>query len=378
MTKRLVTWLCFFSLFLAVPGAAHAVRATGEGPTQSAALNSALQQAVELAIGTDVDSLSLVEEGRLIKDDIISHAKGYVSRYEVIRKEERDKGYYFIEIEAQVDQGLIRDNIESLEILMKMVGRPKVLVIGLDDESDSLSTVSKDFVKLVQELGELFKEKFRFRLLDHKGVTSKAGAGFTPKPDKSEALDMALSMGVDILVFVKVNARHSSSTRNIDGEVILEAVRISDRFHLGVSRASFDTYAGKKSQSPAYNDRLALAEAEDHLFQTGTKLARKVVEGLQREAERGAGLRYVVTFYGFPKEVIDQIVPGIMEEITGYVRHKVEHVDKRKTRIIYWSHLPLKRLDHSITAQMIERDVAFQHRLSGRTLQYKWKHPLFD
>ena len=377
MAKSFVTWFFLLCLFLALPANVEAARVTGEGATKSAALNDALQQAVEMVVGAAIEASTLVEEGELIRDDVVSHAKGYVSGYDVIDKGERDGGH-FIKIDARVNEGLIQNGVESLEILMKVAGRPKVLVVGLDDDMDSLSAFSGQFSGLTRELGKLFKEKFRFRLLDREDAIRNAGSTFTPKPNKSEALDMARAAEADIALFVKVNARPSKESRQIQGRLILEAIRVSDSFNLGESKADFFVPSKGSLTLSVANERLVLDEAKEHFFRSGLKLARLVVESIQRETERGAGFRYVLSFFNFPEKVMKQILSEETLQIEGYVRHKVEKMSGKKARVAYWSHLDPMALDAKISKILSNQEVGFRHKMEGRSLSYKWRHPDFD
>lgn len=118
------------------------VEATGEGVTKDQALISAMRQAVEQGVGAYIKSNSVTIDLTLVEDKVLSHSKGYVTSYKILKTERS----YEITISAKVDDKLLKDDIEALTILRKSVGNPRILVaFGKNaDSSDELQ--SKGFV----------------------------------------------------------------------------------------------------------------------------------------------------------------------------------------------------------------------------------------
>jgi len=74
----------FFTFFVSYSCLAREVTAIGEGGTRQAAINNAIRNAVEEALGTYVTSSSQVGQGKLIYDRISSASSGYVKSYKVL------------------------------------------------------------------------------------------------------------------------------------------------------------------------------------------------------------------------------------------------------------------------------------------------------
>lgn len=365
---------CFiFLMCLLLPVHARAIVMEGVGETHDHALSNALRQAVESVLGTALNSQIIVEHGLLVKDEIIAHAKGYVSSYKIIDKGPFEGSAYFVKVDAQVNEGLVLDHIESLEILMKMARNPKVWVFGLDDDMASVSASSGQFQNLTQSLEKVFRERFRFRILDRKVAEGKAGRAYTPKPSKDEAVKMAKAAEADIALFVKVNV-HSKHASEKNGKLILEAIRVSDGFSLGQNTEDLSIVDWEGGHSGM--DVAALDEARERLFNTGVRLARLVVEDLQRQAE--SGTNYVIIFRRFPREQLGSVVSEGLPLFAGYVRHKVELMAEREARVRYWSHLSIFDIDERIAKVLREKEMKFTRRTEGQLLEYQWKHPMFD
>ena len=63
------------------------IEIAGEGRTTEEARNVAFRVAVERAIGGIMSSETEVQNGRIVRDEIINYASGYIDRYEVITQE---------------------------------------------------------------------------------------------------------------------------------------------------------------------------------------------------------------------------------------------------------------------------------------------------
>lgn len=126
---------------------AATVTATGEGPNKEAALATAMRRAVEQGVGTYIKSDTTVIDAALVDDKILSHSRGYVTSYKIL-KEGKSGEDYVITISARVDDKILKDDIDALTILRKgaTVGNPRILV--------AFSTKSKDKIFRDKEFTE--------------------------------------------------------------------------------------------------------------------------------------------------------------------------------------------------------------------------------
>ena len=65
---------------------AQEITVSGYGNTFEDAERDALRTAVEKAVGTMVDSQTLVQNNQLVNDEIYTHSKGYITNYSVLEK----------------------------------------------------------------------------------------------------------------------------------------------------------------------------------------------------------------------------------------------------------------------------------------------------
>jgi|GEM_PF-1040881 len=159
MKRFLFLFLCVITV-AATAAAAVSVTATGVGPTKRDAEMAAQRAAVEQGIGTMVDSESLTQNFMLVEDKILSKARGYVKNYKVISEKQASDGNWEITIEAQVDEGDLKNDLNAIGILREKMGNPRILIIydptirgSINDSSDEV--VSEAFEGITEHLAEL-------------------------------------------------------------------------------------------------------------------------------------------------------------------------------------------------------------------------------
>ena len=71
------------------------------GKARDDAIENALRMSVEQAVGTMVDSATLVENFQMVEDRILTRSHGYVSNYQIL-KESQPPGAYQVKVSAVV------------------------------------------------------------------------------------------------------------------------------------------------------------------------------------------------------------------------------------------------------------------------------------
>lgn len=130
MTKKIAI-LIFAMLMMCSSAFAKTVTVTGEGVTISEAENDALRMAVENAVGTLIDSTTLVEKNVLIQDQIYKQSRGFVTDYQVIGKQQISGGGWQVTITATVDDqpnSKLMNELTRLGIINTQLRNPKIAV----------------------------------------------------------------------------------------------------------------------------------------------------------------------------------------------------------------------------------------------------------
>jgi hypothetical protein len=133
------------------------------------AIEDALRNAVEQATGSLIENETLVENYQLLSDKIYSQSKGYVQSYELL-DEKTEEGLYRVTIQATVASGELKNDLRALNILMRQVRKPRVMVLFEEILSQDLNSgrLAEDAVsKVLLERG--------FKLVDADVVRRNLG-----------------------------------------------------------------------------------------------------------------------------------------------------------------------------------------------------------
>ncbi|WP_432735901.1 hypothetical protein [Maridesulfovibrio sp. FT414] len=342
---------------------AFAVEATGEGIDRQQALNSALRSAVEIALGTAIASDSIVESGVLVRDEIASHSKGYVTSYKVI-SESALEGGYTITIDAMVDSTVLGDDFNTLSILQKMSNLPRLLIFASET---GFSSVPPEAMKpLVHDVAQVFGEKFRFEVIDWP-IARASYSSIEGQMNLEKAVKYNSQLKADYVVDVELELPEAANP-----VLHLSVVRISDKLKVAEVRRPVEKYV-RLSGKPAQRYAQATEAAKPEVYWAAVRAAGKMVEYMESELDRGKGFRYELAFTAFPE--IERVGRSL-EDIPGFVRSEVKRRNGKNMEMVYWSTLRpealFKRVQGSLKDIGVEK---FKSKMDGRSMKFRWENP---
>lgn len=88
---------------------------SGVGSDRDAAIKQGLRSAVEQAIGVFLKSETVVENYQLLSDKILTHSRGYVQSFDIV-KEERRNGSYYLTLSAVVTVKELENTLVELRL----------------------------------------------------------------------------------------------------------------------------------------------------------------------------------------------------------------------------------------------------------------------
>ncbi len=164
--KRILSLVICLMLVSVTAAFAAKVTATGEGPNKETALATAMRRAVEQGVGAFVKSDTTVIDSALVDDKILSHSRGYVTSYKIIREGKTEDGFA-VTISATVDSKLLKGDIDALTILRKnaVVGNPRILVAFSNKSKDKLFKDKEFTEEIYNGIVEALTDK-QFRVVD--------------------------------------------------------------------------------------------------------------------------------------------------------------------------------------------------------------------
>ena len=90
------------------------VVATGYGTTVREATKAALRSAVEQVVGTMVDATTLVENDKLIEDEILTYSAGMIATSKAIGEPKKSPdGIYTVKVKASVKKNLLQEKLRA-------------------------------------------------------------------------------------------------------------------------------------------------------------------------------------------------------------------------------------------------------------------------
>jgi len=104
------------------------VRVKGMGMDRESALRDALRKAIERGGHLEIYSRSETENYTLVHDTVLAQTTGLVRDYKVLSEGEDPLGGNFVELTARIDRKIIDATWGQVQILLKQMGRPKILV----------------------------------------------------------------------------------------------------------------------------------------------------------------------------------------------------------------------------------------------------------
>ena len=96
--------------------------------SHSEAEEDALRKAVRQGAGAYLRSKQAVSDFQLVHDCIVSRARGYVKEYERLDEWESKDGAFYVKVRAVVVPGKVSEDWGAVELLVKLMGRPNLLI----------------------------------------------------------------------------------------------------------------------------------------------------------------------------------------------------------------------------------------------------------
>jgi hypothetical protein len=130
-----------------------------EAIAREKALDEAKRAAIEQAVGTRIESRTVVENFQVSRDQVLSHATGYLKNLEIVSEEKTELGTYEVEIRADVEIAALVSDLDRFKKILGWQKNPRISIL-LDPDLDKayLSTARKTASRLG---GKLKAEGFR-------------------------------------------------------------------------------------------------------------------------------------------------------------------------------------------------------------------------
>jgi len=274
------------------------------------AIEDALRNAVEQATGSLIENETLVENYQLLSDKIYSQSKGYVQSYEVM-DEKAEEGLYRVTIQATVASGELKNDLRALNILMRQVRKPRVMVLFEEILSQDVNSgrLAEDAVsKVLLERG--------FKLVDADVVRrnlGREGVRGLLAGDERVAAVIGDKYGAEMLLIGTAQATTSEVTigdiRINSNQAVVSAKLV--RADTGEVKVSETRQAAKPHVNSLTGKQMAIAEASEYL---ANDMIDRMIEIFQEQVYNIANVNltiYGLQGYAHLQEVIQLITDNV-------------------------------------------------------------------
>ncbi|MBF0276966.1 MAG: hypothetical protein HQM13_04215 [SAR324 cluster bacterium] len=291
------------------------------GSARNQALINAQRQAVEQGVGALIDSKTISKNFQIIKDQILSSSRGFVTHYEILEEgQTADNAAFTVKIRATVSDENIRNKLTALRILHKKMGNKRMMIIYHKKDHKAVSRKFQTVPALVGVLRDEFNQA-GFRVFNDEVVDKVYQAieiaTVVDRPAE-DLISLALDQQAEILVASELvvgkrgkqggsfNAMKADVRLSIydvsTGRQIADVIGSGKKLSTG-KRGGFDDYkdltiAGRTAARQASND--AISKITDYYQAVGDQ-----------------GFAYLMVFRNYSQDEEDEIL-DYLESVPGF------------------------------------------------------------
>ncbi|MBN2384373.1 flagellar assembly protein T N-terminal domain-containing protein [bacterium] len=259
---------------------------TGEDIAQARdqAINDAVRKAVEMAVGSQIQTESLMKNYELLEEQIYSKSSGYVSNYKVI-EEKRESNLYWVTISAEVSEGQLKDDLAGLGLLMSKKKMPRIMVLvgeqnmGFYSWNVYWNSINQSETVLIEKLRER-----DFKVVDSNTVKRQADKDAALKAfegDDKAAAVIARKLGAEVIIAGNAVAEAGdtiagSNMHSCNADVSVRAIRADT----GEIIATASKHAVKPHISTQSGNNEALRAAAEEV---ANELIDQIIERWQQD-----------------------------------------------------------------------------------------------
>ncbi len=193
------------------------IKVEGRGLDKDGAVKDALRNAVEQGGKNEIMSKSKTKDFALEMDIVLTRATGIVKDYKIL-KEKESAGIVTVKIEAKVSKKLLDATWGDVKILLKQLGRPKIMVMFTEVIHDlDRPEGSREIVQRSSMLGTQIERKLRklgFTIINagqKKDIDKRKGEIAGAEDDVASLKALAMDYGAAI--YIKGESRASGPQR---------------------------------------------------------------------------------------------------------------------------------------------------------------------
>ncbi len=356
MKRRILSVIILLAASFILPVCIHAavigkgqakIFNNNEGSAKSQALRNALRDAVKQGVGVLLDSKTIVKNWTVIQDEVYSSARGFVKNYSVI-KDKKVGDTWYVEINAEVATGQIKDKLGELRILHKKMGNKRLMIIYHPEHPDALPMDHNAVRSALTSIPSEFNRS-GFRIFDQRSLGRISSKLSQTGQGKAAWMKIADEQQVDMLAEFEV----LSSKKNPFSNATFTAAKVTLRmkiYDVSTGRLISNVQANQKQMTNAkagsYDWDNALAKASEKSSESAAiDSINHIVEFYKSVGDIGNS--YLIVFKEFTEDETD-IILDALENLEGYQSLSELQTTPNLMKIEYFSTMNKSRLRRKI------------------------------
>lgn len=341
-----------------------------EGAAREQAKRNALRDAVEKGVGTLIDANTRVENWQVIRDEVYTSARGFVTGYKTL-KDEKQGSAWVVEIDAEVSTDALKSKLTELRILHQKMGNKRLLVIyraeddkALEEDHPAVNAAQREIQSSLNNAG--------FRVFDAKSVDRiKAMRRGREIRNMKEWMRIAAEQQADILTEFELSSNLGSR-----GAFAVQAAKVALKmrvYDVSTGRLIATQSSAQKQLTNArpgsFDWRGAQAGAAEKAAAQATEEGiGNIVQFYQSVGDLGNG--FYMRFTGFSEDEEDRIL-AVLENLDGYQSLSELTNNTELIEIEYFSTLKKSQLRRKLRLKAKEKGIRIKSQeISGNRFDF--------
>jgi len=159
------------------------------------AIDEAKRAAIETALGTAIESRTVVEDFQVVKDQIFSRTSGYLKNLKILSEKKTELGTYEVKIEAEVEISALVQDMDRFQKIIKWQRNPRIsIAIDSNLKREYLSAATKAANILTGKLKKNGFSVFKYSKTDDFQIGLMVGLNLEHSSRQTTFQDLALTL----------------------------------------------------------------------------------------------------------------------------------------------------------------------------------------
>lgn len=244
------------------------------------AIDDGLRKAVEQALGTWIQSETVVQNYVLVEDNILNWSNGYVKNYNIVTEMKKPDDTYEVTLDAAVESAALSQARDMVESIIDKAGNPRIMIIfneqNIGESFNRYHFFQVDMTQAETSIMETFIDQ-GFEVVDPATVRAsvkREQALSALEGDAKMAAAIGTQLQADVVITGKAIAKVASTHLKILGDMKSCQANLTAR----VVKADVGTVIATGSAHAAYPHIDEMTGGIEAIKKAANKLSKKLIK----------------------------------------------------------------------------------------------------